>query len=136
MANQVDVTEADHVFIGEDKRLRFAISSDHAGTAPINVTGWSLGWYLRRSDKESDPALITKTTANGGVTLEGVYSADPAVNTLRVIVTLVDSDSYDPAASPPIIRPGIYRHSLKRLDDGSETVLTFGGFEFLQATAR
>ena len=136
MAIERNVTAVDHVFLGEDKILEFAIYADHAMTTPVDVSGWDLIWVLRKKDGSADPALIEKETGDG-ITVVGAFDSDPAANTQRVRVTLLDTDTYDPEASPAVeLRKGKYRHSLKRLDDGSETILVFGSFQFLQATSR
>lgn len=139
MAIQRNVTAADHVFLGEDKILRYKIWEDHEKTIPINVAAWELIWVLRKTDKAEDPALIVKANTDSppGIAVIGVFNADPLVNTQEVEVTLLDTDSYDPTVSPAVkLKRAKYRYSLKRMDDGAETILTFGDFQFLQATAR
>jgi hypothetical protein len=103
---------------------------------PIDLAGKTWAWVLRLKDKSPDPALIEKTSADG-ITIEGVYNADPDLNTQVMVVSIVDSDSYDPDASPAVeLKPKKYRFSVKRMDDGFEQVHVFGTFQFLQATAR
>lgn len=151
MALQIDITKDDRVFIGEDKKLQFAVYNQtgltdaellaliDAGTAePLDVSAWDLIWSLRRKDKSSDPALIEKTNGSpAGITVIGTYNATQSVNTQRVQVQINDTDSWDPDASPAVaLKAGTYRHSLKRLDDGLETVLVFGKFVFMQSTTR
>jgi hypothetical protein len=131
MAYLQDVTEDDHVFIGEDKQLIFTIWTNQALTIPFDVTGMTFLWVLRKTDKADDPALLSKTP-----TLTGTFNADSTQNTQRVVVTLEDSDSYDAAAIPPLFTRGTYRHSLKRIDAGSEGIATYGDFFWSQATAR
>jgi hypothetical protein len=127
------------VFLGEDKVIKFQIFVDgttqaqvDAGTAtPLDVTGYGLTWIVRKTDK-ADTASITKATGGLGITITGTWNASQGTSTQRIVITLVDTDTSDTA----IWKPNIYRHSLKRTDDGSETILAFGDFEFLQATAR
>jgi hypothetical protein len=149
MALTLNITAEHDVYLGEDKRLNFgavynqgeltdeqleAAIADETAT-PIDVSGWDLIWVLRTTDKNAT-ALIEKTSADG-ITIEGTFNASQALNTQKVIVTLADTDSYDPDASPAVaLRARKYRHSLKRMDDGAETVLASGDFQFLQATAR
>jgi hypothetical protein len=103
---------------------------------PIDLAGKTWAWVLRLKDKSPDPALIEKTSADG-ITIEGVYNADPSLNTQVMVVSVEDSDSYDPDASPAVeLKPKKYRFSVKRMDDGFEQVHVFGYFQFLQATAR
>ncbi len=130
MAVETNVTEDNHIFLGEDKILEFTVLDDDEVT-PIDVSGWDLLWDLRKADKTSGDALIEKTTA-AGITITGVYNVAPLVNTQRVLVTLADTDS----DSSTTLAAKTYRHALKRMDSGSETVLAFGDFVFLQATTR
>lgn len=152
MARALHITADHDVFLGEDKEIHFGpvyASSGltdaqlavliAAGTAtPVDASTWDLIWVLRRKDKTADPALIEKATGSPvGITVEGTFNASQALNTQDVVVALVDTDSYDPTSSPAVaLRAGKYRHSLKRTEDGSETILAFGDFRFLQATAR
>jgi hypothetical protein len=129
MAVESNVTAASHVFLGEDKVLEFTITDED--DVPVDVSGWAMIWDLRKADKTTGDALIEKTTG-AGITVTGVYNVAPLVNTQRVLVTLADTDS----DSSTTIQAKTYRHALKRSDDGSETVLAFGDFTFLQATTR
>lgn len=138
MALEVNVTKDHHVFIGEDKVLEFVIYTDHTKTVVLDTSAMSLIWVLRTTDK-SAVALITKSTDHSppGITHDGTFNADPDVNTQKVQVHLYDTDSYDDTGSPVVtLKKRKYRHALKRMDDGSETVLAFGNFQFLQATTR
>jgi hypothetical protein len=120
MALEQTITADDHWFVGEDKDLVFTIYTDDTKTAIQDVTGWALRWRLRKSD--GSPVLIEKTSGGGGIAVSGVFNADPAVNTQKVTVTILDTDT-DPLMS------GTYRQRLVRTDDGFETVLTFGDVE-------
>lgn len=142
MAYNRDITAADQVFYDTDRLLRYTIyqggstaAEIAAGTAiPEDVTGWALTWVLKK--KVDGAALIEKATSGSGIVISGVYDADPSVNTQRVEVTIDDTDTYDPDASPEIeIRPGDYVYALKRTDAGGETILAYGKFKLLQAAA-
>lgn len=159
MAVEINIVSPERrVFIGTDLRLEFvlygqpsdvtdeefqalidaALAADTVpALTPINVAGKDWIWVLRKTDKAADPALIEKASGGDGITVEGTYNADPEVNTQLLVVTLEDTDSYDPDASPAVaLKAKKYRHSLKRVDDGFETIMAFGNFQFLQATAR
>jgi hypothetical protein len=158
MAVEVNIVSPERrVFVGTDFRLEFvlyqqpndmmddefqalidaALAADTVpDLTPFDVSGKDWAWVLRKSDKAADPALIEKTT-DDGITVEGSYDADPEANTQVLVVTLADTDSYDPDASPAVeLKAKKYRHALKRMDDGFETIAAFGYFQFLQATAR
>ena len=142
MAYERDVTAADQVFFDTDKRLVFTAYQGNPTAAeiaaetavPQDVSGYEFSWTLRKTAKAADP-LIRKTTGDG-ITIEGTYNATPASNTQRIVVTLSDKDTYDPDADPPVlVKEGDYVHALKRTDDGSETVYTFGRFKLLRSAA-
>jgi hypothetical protein len=157
MAVEVNIVSPERrVFIGTDVRLEFALYEQPStmtdeefqalidaalaadtvpALVPLSLTGKAWAWVLRRRDSSST-ALINKTSA-AGITVEGTYNVDPALNTEILVVTLVDTDSWNPSPADPVvnIRAGIYRHSLKRTDDGFEMVAAFGAFQFLRATA-
>lgn len=137
MALRLDVTKDDHVFLGEDKFLDLIIFTDHTKTVILDTSPMDLVWNLRKKDNSPDPPLIEKSTAESPPTIThtGVFNADPTINTLKVRIALYRADSYDPTVSPPhVLLPKKYRHSVKRIDTGSRTVLAFGAFQFLQAT--
>jgi len=123
MAIESPISRAHRWFTGEDKTLKFPVYQGDDVT-PQDVTGWGLTWILRRKDADADPALLVKTP-----TITGTYNATPALNTQRVEVSIVDTDTENFAA-------GTYRYSLKRTDDGSETILAYGDAVLQQATAR
>lgn len=128
MAKVHNVTAADEVFVGEDKNLFFTIF-EKDGITPRNVTGWTFEWILRAKAK-SNPPLLKKIMADG-ITLVGAFNIDPLVNTQKVLVPLLDSDTASEDGSTIIIPPKVYYHALKRVDDGSNTVLSHGSFELL-----
>lgn len=136
MAIEFDVTEAAHVFRGEDKTLQLEIFTDDTQTAALDVSGFALSWVLRKHDLHPTALVSKSTVAPAGITIAGVFNANPQVNTQKVQISLLDTDTYDPPAIPAVnIKPGTYRHSLKREDIGAKTVLMFGDFTILGATA-
>jgi hypothetical protein len=143
MAYQRDITADDKVYFDTDRLLRYSVYDGDptaeeiaAGTAtPLDVTGWDLAWVLRKKTNSADPPLIEKTVG-AGITITGTFNSDPDINTQRIEVLLADSDTYDPAASPPVeIKAGSYVYALKRIDAGSETILAEGKFTLLRAAA-
>jgi hypothetical protein len=142
------------ICVGEDKRLEFElydlgpVSLDDYPTGyltpdeldaliatgevtPVNVTGWTFTFILRKGDKSVDPALLTKAA-----TIEGTYNADPAVNTQIVVVALADTDTAAADGTSVTLAPKVYRYSLKRTDSGAETIYARGDFDLQEATAR
>jgi hypothetical protein len=116
MAVRSDITAAHEWFAGEDKELHFTVLD--ADGNPVDPTGWALEWALRRRAPDADPALISKTTSSG-ISLSGVYNANPSLNTQRVVVAIADTDT-------DALSAATYKHGLKRTDAGNESVLTFG----------
>lgn len=137
MAREVNYTADDHIFIGEDKEIPMTVwdDSDPDAPVPIDVSTWALEWILRKGDTTIDPALIAKTTG-AGITVTGIFSSDPLVNTQIVVVRLDDTDTASADGTSVVLKPNTYRHSLKRTDDTLETILAFGDFELLEATSR
>ena len=124
-----NITGADkRWFIGEDKILRFTIYTSEAETAIQDVSGYALAFDLRKGVDDS-AALITKTTGAGDITITGTYNSAPGTNTQKVNVAIADTDTAS-------LKAGDYEYSLKRTDDGSETVLVEGTATLLAATLK
>lgn len=137
MAVAFDITADHHVFIGTAKDLEFVIYEDETQAAAIDITGWDLLWEMRLTDR-SDTVLISKETGSPTeVAIAGTFNADPAQNTQKVTVHILADDTYADWLSPPevLVKPNIYRYALRRTDDGSEMILTFGEIQILQAAA-
>lgn len=139
-------TAADRVFYDTDKLLIYTIwqgeptqaQIDAGQAVPEDVTGWDLAWVMRAKPSSPDPPLIEKFSAGSpaDIAITGVYNVSPGSNTQRVEVTLHDTDTYDPDASPAVnLKPKIYHYALKRLNDGAETILAFGKLKLSQAAA-
>lgn len=127
------------LFVGEDKTFRLELlvaELDSEGnpvppssaSVPIDMTGWSILFDVRKTDNSPDPAIFSKPAS-----LQGVYNANRALNTQRALVSLTDTEMNTVKAGNT--SPGSYRHSWKRMDDGSETVLARGPFSPEKATA-
>jgi hypothetical protein len=149
---QVDFTfeKNRRLFLGTDVKVRFTVydmeiatqrtqkqleQAIAAGTAvPKDVTGWAFRFVVKTAaTDDDDDALIVKTTA-AGVVVVGTFDVDDP-DAQYVEVTIEDTDSYDP--SPVlVIDPGMYVHALKRTDDGSESIVAFGKWQFALAAAR
>lgn len=145
MSVEFNVTAAQKFFLGEDKVLDLTIF-DQDGITPFDVTGLPLEWNLKKTDKASDPGIITKgITALGvstGITIVGVYNVSPLLNTQKVRIAFASDDTNPDVTSVLVVLPyalkagTAYRHSLKRKDVSNKAILTFGSFTFLQATER
>jgi len=125
MALRQDIDKGDGFFIDEDKILSFEIL-DAAGDTPVDVSAWALSWTVRRHVTD-DAAAVAKASGSG-ITITGTYNAVRASNTQRVIVAVADSDTV-------ALSSATYKHALKRTDDGSETILSFGDLVLQRAAA-
>ena len=86
------------------------------------MSGWALSWQL--TTKPGVAAVVTKTTPSD-VSITGTFNASPALNTQRIIVTLLDDDTAGLPATT-------YWHELKRTDAGLEEVLAHGSLALQQ----
>lgn len=109
MAYEVTLGGDGALFVGEDKTLRMQVLDEDGD--PVTISGWAISMVIRRTDDPSDTAVLTKTA-----TISGNLA----------VVTLTDTEM--------AITAGYYRHSWKRTDDGSETVLAYGPFIVEAAT--
>jgi hypothetical protein len=121
MAIERNITADDDFFLGEDKVLTDTIYQSD-GTTVQNVTGWAISFMVKKHATDADAsAKITKTTG-AGIVLTTPLSG-------LITITLTDTDTASlPADS--------YPYEVKRTDDGSETVLTFGRLTLRQAVHR
>lgn len=109
-----------------DNRLYELEALDQDGKAlsdptkqPHNVGSWSLAWVVRLQDDSADPPLLEKRTTTGGISIIGVYDPSRALNTQRVVITILDTDT-------DTFEAGTYRHALKRMDPGLESTVLRG----------
>lgn len=108
------------VFVGEDKTISLEVLD--ADDIPVNITGFTLLLDVRLTDTAAAPALLS---ISGSVS--GTYSATRSANTQRASFTLTDTQTGTLSARQ-------YRYSIKRTDDGSETVIAVGPFIVERAT--
>lgn len=118
MSVEASIAKLDNWFIGEDKVFEFTVV-DSDGAAQ-NITGWSLEWVLRQRP-DRDAAVLTKTDGNG------IALTTPASGICQVTIT--DADTL-------ALSPGSYYHTLRRDDDNTEAVLSFGEAILRQAATR
>lgn len=130
MAIKVSIGGNGTLFIGEDKTFRFEILQQRddglphdATSVPEDVSGMSLLMDVRSTTTSPDPAILSKTA-----TITGVYNAVRASNTQRAVVVVTDTEMN-------LFRARSYQYSVKRMDDGSETVYAYGDFVPEKATA-
>lgn len=112
MAIEVALGGNGGLFVGEDKTINVEVLD--AAEVPVNIAAFTIALDIRTSDA-SATALITKTPA----TITGTYSATRSANTQRASFTLTDTET-------AVLTARSYRYSVKRTDDGSETVICYG----------
>jgi hypothetical protein len=98
-------------FRGEDVTVTFTMDPAEA------VTGWALAFYVRARPEYGSAALVTRTTAAGGITI-----TDGPGGVFAVAV---------PAASTLALPVGRYRYDVWRTDSGSEVMLAYGACDVL-----
>ena len=117
MAKETNLT--DPVFLGTDHQFRFHVKND-GETASVDITGYALSFMIKADFGDADAsALVTVTTAGGGVAISGTYNATPASNTQRATATVADT-------ATDALAEGTRHYELKRTDAGLETVLAYG----------
>jgi hypothetical protein len=118
MSEEAPIQQTDHWFIGEDRTLRFTVLDEN--DAVVDITGYALEWVMRERPATAT-AAITKTTGSGITITDGPNGLCE--------VTIADADTLS-------LSPGTYFHTLRRTDDGLETVLSFGEAILRQAATR
>lgn len=118
------------LFVGEDKTFELenlvprTDGQPHDATSLVqDMTGWVLTFDVRKKDTSLDPAILSKTP-----TIVGVFNSNRAINTQLAVVVVTDTEMN-------LFKQQVYRFSWKRMDDGSETVLSRGDFTPEKATA-
>lgn len=125
MAKQTDLTGTNGLFLGVDYTYPFTIKNG-AETACVDISGWALSYLVKRQAVEPDgQAMLSKQTGNG-ITISGVFSADPALNTQVATVAIADTDSQ-------LLEAGECVYELKRTDTGAETVLAYGALTLIRS---
>lgn len=112
-----------YYFLGTDWVFDFTVYTTAQKTAIRDVSGYATNFMVKRF--ESDPDASALITATG--TVSGSFNASPALNTQKISVTLVDTDT------DTEITPGMASWELKRIDAGAEAVLAYGTMELRRA---
>lgn len=121
VAVEVNIGGDGSLFVGEDKVFKLEVVD--TANVPVNIAAWSVLFDVRKTIIAADPAIFSITA-----TVVGTYNSVRASNTQRAQVTLTDTQLNT-------VKAIAYKHSWKRMDDGSETVLAFGTFTPQKATA-
>lgn len=144
MAITRNITADDRFYFDTDRVIEFAIYAGtptideiEASTAvPQDVAGWTFAFQVRKKVSDALPKIDKQS--GDGISIIGTYNVDPDINTQRVQVTIEDSDTYDPTPASGAavdLAPGDYVYALKRLGEGTETILVEGTFTLLKVAA-
>lgn len=111
MAEQSRIDADDEWFVGEDRVIRFTFTRGDVS----DITEWNmvLELFARRAADDAVPLVSVPATG---------FSSDPAVAVAVV-----------PAADSIALGPGVYQFVLRRRDEGSAAVLSYGPAELRSA---
>lgn len=130
MANEVQMggVDGDRIFIGTDGTRDFHVKdydADSTGATAKNVTGHTYVLDIRKADKSST-AILTAS-----LTITGSFNSTASSNTQRLRWTFADTEITTTLFSTD---GGTFRYSVKRTDDGSDTIVQWGDIVIDRAT--
>lgn len=101
MAAKRDITADDDFYTNADFPFEIQVLDENG--APVNISGWSISWLMKkRADQTDAEAVIAKTTASG------ITITDGPNGICLVVVLAADTDS--------TFKAGYYVHEAKRTD--------------------
>lgn len=104
------------LFVGEDKQFKLFPVTDRYSGVPVNMTGWTVMFVVRKTPTTADPPIFSKVC-----TIAGIYNVDPTQNTQYAYATLTQAELNT-------VKQAGYVYSFKRTDPGSNVVLAWGTF--------
>ena len=94
---------------GEDVQIDWTIRTEDSVTAPVvDITGWTLSFKVKRSERDADPSLVTGTTT----------LVTPASGTAQTAIPSTEMATLY----------GDYKYALWRTNAGAKTCLAKGRF--------
>lgn len=120
MAKEIQIGGNGSLFVGEDKTIIIEVI-DPVTKLPVDISGFTINFVVGKNDRDN-------TVFNKQATIIGTFNADRVINTQRARIILTDTEMNT-------VTNRTYRHSWKRMDDGSETVFAYGDFVPERATA-
>jgi hypothetical protein len=124
VAIEDNIAQSDEFFIGGAYILEFEIFELDEVT-PLDASLFEFEYVLAKHEGDDEP-LISKIN---DIAVVGAFNSDPALNTQRVEVSLTATETSE-------LKPGLYRHTLWRTNEGDEAVLTFGSVVARRAVSR
>ncbi len=122
MAMKVTIGDNGELFAGEDKIIDVEVL-DRAG-APVDVTGFACQFRAKRFVTDADADALIDVSASA----IGAFNASRSLNAQRMRVIMTDTDLAASKFTFDERNRSRNFHSLKRTDDGSETVIIYGPF--------
>lgn len=99
---------------GEDFQINWTIQTSKTDTTAVNISGWTLGLYIKRQASDADPVAVTATSS--------VVTAGSGL--AKSVLAAADTLTLD----------GDYEYSFWRTDSGAATCLSTGSFSVLDTT--
>lgn len=122
MALKVTIGDEGQLFAGEDKLIDTEVLD--ANESPVDVTGFGFQFRVKKAVTDADADALIDVAAS----VVGTFDAVRAANTQRVRVTLTDTHMAESVFTFEDRYRSKNSHSLKRTDDGSETIIIYGPF--------
>jgi hypothetical protein len=129
---QIGGSETERVFIGTDWSKPFKVAdydTDPTGATAKDITGWALTFDIR--DSRTSPTAILAKTVSNGITIAGTFNSVFSTSTQLATLAIADTDITTALFGR---NGGTFYYSLKRTDDGSETILAEGRIVIERAT--
>jgi hypothetical protein len=99
---------------GEDAQIDWTVQTSATNISPIDVTGWTFAFTVKRWDRDADPAVIAPT----------ITVPDAINGTVAVAFSAASMD----------LLSGTYRYSFWRTNAGSKACLARGFFTVQDST--
>ena len=110
-------------WLGTDKSYDFTVYTSATRTAIRDVTGYTTSFMIKRTLDDVDGDAL----ASASGTVSGAFNSSPSLNTQKITVSLVDTDT------DTEVTPGLAYWELKRTDTGSEALLAYGTIDLRRA---
>lgn len=126
MAAEVNILKDARFYRDTDRKIRFTpwavLPTPSSAGTPVDASGWALE-YIQASANGVAP-FFTKTSPSSGITVGGVYNADPKLHTQYIEVTIARADTKAITATEGV-------QQLRRTDPGASDVLAIGKVLYL-----
>lgn len=111
-------------FIGQDRQVILHVQNA-TRTESIDISSWALRYMVKRRHTDADGAAVVDKATGSGITIAGVFNANPALNLQRATATIADTDTDG-------LTPATYYAEWKRTDANFETVLAYNDYQLVR----